>query len=372
MASKAIVVGSGPAGLACAAMLRKRAIDVTILERETQLASSWRHHYDRLHLHTDKRHSSLPGYHMPRRYPRYPSRDQVVQYLEAYAQHHGLVPEYDAEVSVIRRAEKWEVQSDRGTYSADIVVLATGVASYPNRPAWPGQENYTGKILHSSEYVNPNRFDGLRVLVVGLGNSGGEIALDLAEKNIKVALSVRSPVNIIPKEVMGIPILTLSILETKLPVWLADKANRAVQRFYFGNLNALGLTASSIGPLEQVRTDGKVPLIDIGTVDMIKTGGIEVRGNIQSFEDQTAVFEDGSHGKFDAVILATGFRSDLRKLLPDCSDLLTHDGAPKLSGGSSGRDGMFFCSYRASPTGQLREIGLEANAIADSALRFAR
>ena len=112
--------------------------------------------------------------------------------------------------------------------------------------------------------------------------------------------------------------------------------------------------------------------IDIGTVDMIKTGGIEVRGKIQSFEDQTAVFEDGSHGKFDAVILATGFRSDLRKLLPDCSDLLTQDGAPKLSGGSSGRDGMFFCSYRASPTGQLREIGLEANAIADSALRFAR
>lgn len=89
----------------------------------------------------------------------------------------------------------------------------------------------------------------------------------------------------------------------------------------------------------------------------------------KAFDDRMIIFADGSSGEYDAVILATGYRPDLRRLLPDCSDLLTEEGAPLRSGPDSGRDGLFFCSYRVSPTGQFREIGIEARGIADAAMR---
>jgi cation diffusion facilitator CzcD-associated flavoprotein CzcO len=204
----AIVVGAGPAGLATAAALRARGLSATILEKSDTVGAVWRRHYDRLHLHTDRARSSLPGLAMPKAYGRYPSRAQVVEYLEAYAAKFALKPAFNAPVHAVRRhGQAWRVEAGGNSQTAPIVVVATGLADYPHEPNWPGMETFGGPILHSSAYHNPAPFAGKRVLVVGYGNSGGEIALDLSEAGGDVALAVRSPVNVIPRELFGLPIL---------------------------------------------------------------------------------------------------------------------------------------------------------------------
>ena len=201
----AIIIGAGPAGLATAAALRARGRDAVILEKSDAVGAVWRRHYDRLHLHTDRARSGLPGLQIPKAYGRYPSRAQVVEYLEAYAAKFALKPVFNAPVRAVRRdGRAWRVEAGENSRSAPIVVVATGWADYPHAPTWPGIETFGGAVMHSSAYRNPAPLAGKRVLVVGYGNSGAEIALDLAEAGIDVALSVRSPVNVIPRELFGI------------------------------------------------------------------------------------------------------------------------------------------------------------------------
>lgn len=208
----AIVVGAGPAGLACAATLREQGFRVLILEKSGAVAAVWRRHYDRLHLHTDRGHSGLPGMAMPSSYPRYPSRAQVVEYLESYAARFDLQPVFDCAVHAIHReGPNWRVDTTRRKFSAPVVVIATGWADFPHRPTWPGSDDYQGELIHSTDYRNPATCLGKRVLVVGFGNSGGEIALDLAEAGVDVTLAVRGPVQILPRELLGLPILTWAI-----------------------------------------------------------------------------------------------------------------------------------------------------------------
>ena len=164
---------------------------------------------------------------MPRDYPVYPSRAQVVDYLEAYAARFGIAPIFNAEVTGIRRdGAQWLTETSRGAFAAPVMVVATGIADAPYRPSWPGIETFRGSIVHSSCYRNPDAFAGKRVLVVGFGNSGGEIALDLAEAKIDVAIAVRSPVQIIPRDLLGLPILTWVILYRHLPARLVDISMR--------------------------------------------------------------------------------------------------------------------------------------------------
>jgi len=204
-----VVVGSGPAGLAVSACLRRAGIDFVLLEKEAVLAPSWRRHYKRLHLHTDRSHSGLPYLPMPRSYPRYPARLQVVEYLEAYAKAFSLAPRFGEEVVEARQQPGgWQVKTQAGRYRARALVLATGYNATPVRPHWPGMDDYQGVLLHSSEYTSGERFHGQDVLVVGFGNSGGEIAIDLFEQGARPSIVVRGTVNLLPRELLGIPILT--------------------------------------------------------------------------------------------------------------------------------------------------------------------
>src|SRR6185312_14095942 len=191
----AIIIGAGPAGLACAATLRAAGLHVAVLEKAATIGSVWRRHYDRLHLHTDRNHSGLPGLPMPRDFPTYPSRVQLIDYLEAYAAHTGIRPVFNTEVSrVAQDGARWRVETAGEAIGAPAVIVATGIAHAPHRPSWPGIETFGGSIVHSSDYRNATAFAGKRVLVVGFGNSGGEIALDLAEAGVDVSIAVRSPV----------------------------------------------------------------------------------------------------------------------------------------------------------------------------------
>ena len=231
----AIVVGAGPAGLACAATMCELGLKVAILERSDVVASVWRRHYDRLHLHTDRGHSGLPGLAMPRSYPRFPSCAQVVEYLESYAAHFDLRPIFNSAVRTIRRdGSTWRVDTEKRSFVAPAVVIATGWADFPHRPTWPGSDVYTGAVVHSTGYSNPAAFAHKRVLVVGFGNSGGEIALDLAQAGVDVTLAVRGPVQILPRELLGLPILTWAIAEARLPARVADFINAPAIRLAVG------------------------------------------------------------------------------------------------------------------------------------------
>jgi cation diffusion facilitator CzcD-associated flavoprotein CzcO len=363
--AEAIVIGAGPAGLACAAMMRQAGLAPTVLERASAVGAAWRRHYDRLHLHTDRGHSGLPGFSMPREYPKFPSRAQVVAYLEAYARHFAITPRLDTAARRIAPDERgWRVETSGEAFTAPAVVVATGTAGWPVRPSWPGADGFPGPLIHSSEYRNPAPYGGKRVLVVGFGNSGGEIALDLAETGVKVTLSVRSPVQIVPRELLGLPILTWAIMLQPLPPRLADVLNAPLVRLAVGSVEKLGLRRSAKGPLTMVNEDGRVPLLDIGTVAAIRAGTIEVRPGIERFDGGTVAFADGTSAPFDAVILATGYRPDLRTLLPEVDGVLDAAGQPRVSGGPTGKPGLYFCSFHVSPTGQLREIGIEAKRIA--------
>lgn len=363
--SDAVIIGAGPAGLACAATLSRRGLKATVLEKDASIAPVWRRHYDRLHLHTDRNHSALPGLPMPRSYPRYPARAQVVDYLERYAAHFGLQPVFHADVQrVLRAGAIWHVETTDAGYRAAMVVVATGWADAPYLPQWPGMADYCGEVLHSSVYRNPAAFAGQRVLVVGFGNSGGEIALDLAEATVNVTLSVRGPVKILPRDLLGLPLLTWAVGQRWLPPRVADFINAPMIRLAVGSLRGTGLSEAHKGPRRMIAEDRRVPLLDVGTLARIRDGSIAVRGGIDHFSGNVVVFADQSAEPFEAVILATGFRPDLRPLLPQAPELFDHHGLPRVTGGETTQPGLFFCGQTVVPTGQLREIGIEAERIA--------
>jgi cation diffusion facilitator CzcD-associated flavoprotein CzcO len=161
----AIVIGAGPAGLAAAASLQMQELRAVILDKTDKIGSAWRRHYDRLHLHTDRSHSGLPGLAMSSAYGRYPSRAQFVGYLELYAAQFNLKPVFNADVSTVRRENsRWRVEAGAQTYAAPVVVVATGWADFPYSPTWPGFKAFRGVVAHSSAYRNPGRYSGKRVL----------------------------------------------------------------------------------------------------------------------------------------------------------------------------------------------------------------
>ena len=364
----AIVVGAGPAGLAAATALKARGLDAVILEKTSAVGAVWRRHYDRLHLHTDRARSGLPGLPMPKAYGRYPSRAQVIEYLEAYAAKFALKPVFNATVSAIRRdGSLWRAEAGVETRVAPIVVVATGLADFPYSPSWPGMQDFVGPIFHSSLYRNPAPFAAKRVLIVGYGNSGAEIALDLSEANVEVALAVRSPVNVIPRELFGRPILAWGLAGRLFPARVVDRINAPLLRCAIGSIDKLGLKRSPKGPLQSIEEDGRVPVIDIGTLEAIRDGRIKLRGDVSSFSRDSVVFKQSPVERFDAVILATGFRPDLRLLLPDAKGVLSDAGAPLVSGASTVEPGLFFCGAVPSALGQLRQIGIDATRIASAA-----
>ena len=370
---EALVIGAGPAGLASAQCLGALGVHATILEKRDNVGAVWRGHYDRLHLHTPRASSSLPGLWMPRSFGRYPSRDQLVAYFENYAATFGLKPRFDVRVGAVRRAgEGWRVEAGSLTYEARVVVVAAGLASFPSLPSFPGQERFVGPSIHSSAYRNGLPYKGKRVLVVGFGNSGAEIALDLCESGAEAALSVRSPVRILPRELFGVPIVSFALMQKLLPAKIVDAINAPIIRLTLGTPEDIGLVQSPKGPAQMVAEDGKIPVLDVGTVAKIRAGLIKTYPGIAKFDAGGVIFADGRRADFDAVIFATGFKPDYRALLPDALEALDARGMPIITDRRSAAPGLYFVGARPAATGQLREIGIAARRVARDAQAYLR
>lgn len=364
---RAIVIGAGPAGLAAAACLKREGVAVTILEKAGQIGASWRAHYDSLRLHTSRGNSALPDMPLPKSVGRYAKRDDVVAYLDAYAANHGLKPQFGAEVTaVFRDGDVWHVAVGDTVLEADAVIVAAGLNRHPFQPAWSGMQGFAGEVIHSSDYKSPSPYAGKRVLVVGFGNSGGDIARDLADAGVAVDMSVRGPVNILPKELFGLPITSFGLLQKILPYRVADALTAPILQFVLGRPQDYGLQAAGKGPMAQVVEDGRIPLIDTGTLKRIKAGKIGVRPAIAAFTTDHVRFVNDETRLYDAVICATGYRADLRDLLGSVHSVLDGAGTPLVSGGVTAAQGLFFCSYWVSPNGQLAQTAREAEGIASA------
>lgn len=368
-----IVIGASAAGLASAACLQKQGIDFIILEKQAQVATSWRNHYDRLRLHTSKKWSALPFKYFDNTLPNYPSRQDVADYLDNYVMELNIHPVFNTEVrSVKRENNNWITETNDGSYQSSFVIVATGLNQQPNIPSVKGMDSFRGEILHSSQYKNGIPFAGKNVLIVGFGNSGCEQAICLHEHGAYPSLSVRSAVNVLPRDILGFPVLELGKLTAMFPARVADKLNAPLIRMLVGDITRLGLRKSKFGPREQIEQHKRIPLLDVGTIKLIKQGYIKVYGDILNIEGNTVYFENNQQQNFDAIILATGYKHNLKSFL-NLENIREDELNNSIHCQSSfGNDGLYFCGFYVSPMGMLREIGIEARAIAkDIALKKA-
>jgi cation diffusion facilitator CzcD-associated flavoprotein CzcO len=367
-----LIIGAGPGGLAVAGRLRQQNIPFEIIEKTDKIAWTWHNHYDRLLLHTVKQFSHLPGLPFPEDYPLYVPKDDLARYYENYAKHFNITPHFNsAATSVNKEGDKWAVDTSDGKhFLANHVIVASGVNRVPFSPTWPGQDDYQGEIVHSRTYKNAKPFLGKKVLVIGMGNTGAELALDLAESDVEVYISVRSPVTVVPRDVNGRPVQVTAKMLEKIPFGLGDWLGTQIRKIVIGDLSKYGLPMSKVHPAVQLRETGKTPVIDLGTVAMIKNGKIKILPDVTEFHNQGMKFVDGENRDFDVVLLATGYKAALHEFVPTIEGMLDKYQCPKAPIGSGDHKGLYFVGFDNYKLGGIlgtifTDSGLVVDDIAD-------
>lgn len=368
LTTNTIIVGAGAAGLACAACLKQNNISYLILDQKKTIGEEWTNRYDRLHLHTPKIHSGLPYFKIPSEYPRYLSKDQFADYLKRYADEFQIKPLFNERViSIKQEGQSYTVFTPNNVFKSANIIIASGYARKPILPSPNQYANFKGEVIHSSNFKSGVYFKNKKVLVVGFGNSACEIAICLHEHNAKPSLSVRSPVNIIPRELAGVPIVSLAIVQqplTKISPELTDLVNRPVLQMIYGNIEKLGLKKLPYGPITQITKHRRIPLLDIGTVKLIKAGKIKVFPGIRNITSESIEFVDGRIDNFDAIVFATGFEPGMNDLLKSRVDNPENSAGPIFNGHAKEHQNLFFCGFDVAATGMLRKIADDARQIA--------
>ncbi|MFC9895061.1 flavin-containing monooxygenase [Nocardia sp. NPDC127579] len=336
----ALIVGGGQSGLAAAYHLQRRGLAVALLEAGDEPVGSWPRYYDSLTLFSPAEYSGLPGLSFPGDPNRYPHRDEVTDYLRAYA------ATLDVDIHTGQRVQTVD-HDDAGfiahtaagsTFTAPRLVAASGSFASPHLPTLPGQDEFTGKILHASRYRAPIEFQGQQVIVVGAGNSAVQIGVELAE-HATVTLASRAPVKFFPQRPFGRDVHFWSHLTR------------------FDSL--------PIGPL--LRTPPTQPVFDTGRYQAaISAGKPSARAMFTALDTDAVIWGDGSRTRADAIILATGYTPHY----PYLHDLgtLTDSGAPRHRRGISTTCpglGYLGLEWQRSPSSNsLRGVGRDAAHVA--------
>ncbi|WP_265523473.1 flavin-containing monooxygenase [Oerskovia flava] len=334
-----IVIGAGQSGLAAAHALRSVGLPPLVLEAGERPTGSWSRYYDSLHLFSPAGYSNLPGLPFGGDPDRYPGRDEVVQYLARFAEHLDVEIRTRTTVrSVEPDGDGFLVHTTAGdTLPTSAVVAASGSFSRPFVPEL-GQDGFSGQVLHSADYRNPSAHTGARVVVVGGGNSGVQIADELTAAS-DVTLATRAPVTFTRQRIGG----------RDLHHWLKR-------------------TGFDLAPPAVLRRLLRAPLvIDTGAYrEAVSSGRLERRPMFTRLDGDAVVWSDGSREHVDTVILATGYRPALEYLHP--LGALTGSGAPLHSGGTSTtRPGLVYTGLelqRTFSSNTLRGVGRDAGHVA--------
>jgi len=370
-----LIIGGGAAGLSTAAALAGRGICSTVLDQDDRIGDSWARRYQCLKLHTIRRFSGLAHYPIPKDRPRYLSKDEYAAYLREYAEVLGLDVSLGERVDAVQEIPgspegmDWEVVTNRGTRRARVVVVATGHYAAPSLPIWEGIEGFSGVVLHSSQYATGAAYRGQNALVIGLGNSGAEIAADLAAHGANsVSVSVRTTPPIVTREMFKIvPVQLLGIALTPVGMpRVIDRIGAALRRISIGDLTAYGLGQAAWGPF----TARKPAVIDAGFVKQLKQGRIVVRPKIVRFDSTDVVYSDGSREAVDVVVAATGFRTGLENILK-VPGVIDGTGQPRFrSGCPTSASGLYFVGFDETMRGHLFEISRESKRLAVEVDRY--
>ncbi|XP_024005688.1 probable indole-3-pyruvate monooxygenase YUCCA1 isoform X1 [Eutrema salsugineum] len=350
-----IIIGAGPSGLATSACLSSRGVPSLILERSDSIASLWKSKtYDRLKLHLPKHFCRLPLLDFPENFPKYPSKNEFLDYLESYASHFRIVPRFNENVqhaAFDSSSGLWRVKTlNKTEFLSKWLIVATGENADAYVPEIPGIVKFSGgKIVHASEYKSGEDFRQQKVLVVGCGNSGMEISLDLVRHDASPHLVVRNTVHVLPREIFGLSTFGVGMTLLKcLPLRLVDKFLLLMANLSFGNTDQLGLRRPKTGPLELKNVTGKSPVLDVGAMSLIRCGKIQVSimEGVKEITKDGAKFMDGQEKDFDSIIFATGYKSNVPTWLQG-SECFTKEGMPKtpFPNGWRGGKGLYTVGF---------------------------
>ncbi|KAF8411691.1 hypothetical protein HHK36_004249 [Tetracentron sinense] len=353
-----VIVGAGPSGLATSACLTLFSIPNIILEREDCSSSLWKKRtYDRLKLHLAKKFCYLPYMPHPSTTPTFISKKAFIKYMDDYVSNFKLSPNYFRSVESATYGDvtkRWHIEAkntasnQKEVYVAEFLVVATGENSEGYIPRLPGLSSFRGEVIHSSEYKSGWKYHNKEVMVVGCGNSGMEIAFDLASHGAHTSIVVRSPVSSLSLSLslvskLGVPpacmhyfhvlnkeMVYLGMFLLKyLPISAVDPLIIFLANLMYGNLTKYGISRPEKGPFYLKATTGRSPVIDVGTVEKIKMGHIQVFPAISSIKENDVTFDNGKMHQYDAILFATGYKSTANNWLKDYSYCLNNDGMPK-------------------------------------------
>ncbi|KAG2302344.1 hypothetical protein Bca52824_030995 [Brassica carinata] len=328
-----VIIGAGPSGLATAACLRDEGVPFVVLERAECIASLWQKRtYDRLKLHLPKKVCQLPKMPFPEDYPEYPTKRQFIDYLESYATRFNISPQFNECVESARYDKTsglWRIKTSSSSAASGSEMeyicrwlVIDGLTT-----------EFNGEVIHSCEYKSGEKYRGKRVLVVGCGNSGMEVSLDLANHDANPSMVVRSSVHVLPREVLGKSSFEITMMLMKwLPLWLVDKLLLILAWLILGNLTKYGLKRPKMGPMEL-----KVK---------IRSGQVDIVPGIKRFSRNHVELVDGQILDLDAVVLATGYRSNVPSWLQE-SDMFSKNGFPKspFPNAWKGKSGLYAAGF---------------------------
>ncbi|HEY4568978.1 MAG TPA: NAD(P)/FAD-dependent oxidoreductase [Kribbella sp.] len=371
MSHQVAIIGAGTSGVSAAVALADRGIKPLLIDRADQVGSSWRSRYDRLRLNTGRQFSHLPNRPYPRGTPTFPTRDQVIDHIERHANEDGIDLYLRCTAERLDRVDgHWRLTTSTGTMEVPQVVVATGFDHEPFVPDWPGRDEWSRDLVHSSQYRNPLRYNGKQVLVVGPGCSGMEIAYDLATGGAaKVWLAARTPPNIMLRQGPGgIPGDFIATPLYRAPVRIADPIARLARRMDIGDLREFGLPVPAEGIFARSSRLGVAPaILDKEVIAAIRDKSIEIVRGVESLDTDGVALADGAHINPDAMVCATGFRRGLATLVGHLR-VLDERGWPTATGEEPAADGLRFIGFVARPS----QIGFAAKQARRAAKVIAR
>lgn len=299
------VVGAGPAGLAAARALRVRGLPYVQFERHHDVGGIWdidnpgTPMYESAHFISSRDKSGFLDFPMPRTYADYPSRTEILEYTHSFADAYGLRAGVRFDTTVLRSEHlddgSWVLDTSGGPVRASALICCTGVTWDPRMPDVPG--HFDGEIVHSVRYRDPSLFAGRRVLIVGLGNSGADIACDAAFCADAAYISTRRGYHFIPKFVAGSP----SDQTEWLPIWGERLLYRVMRPLVIGDVRRWGL------PKPDHKLFETHPLLNTQLLHYLQHGDVTAKPGLARFDGDGAVFTDGSRERVDLVVFATGY-----------------------------------------------------------------